>query len=96
MTLYIFVRLQARASREDAVKQALSEVVSPTSQEPGCIEVHAYRSTRDPQLFYIHSRWQDEAAFDLHATLPHTVRFIQTVEPLIDHPLEVTRAECVE
>jgi hypothetical protein len=24
--------------------------------------------------------------------MPHTVQFIQTVEPLVDHPLEVTRA----
>jgi hypothetical protein len=27
----------------------------------------------------------------LHATLPHTVRFIETVQPLIDHPLDVAR-----
>lgn len=92
MTLYIFVRLHAQENQEAAVKQALAEVVPPSSREPGCIEVHAYRSTSDPRLFYIHSRWKDEAAFDLHATLPHTVKFIQTVEPIIDHPLEVTRA----
>jgi len=24
--------------------------------------------------------------------LPHTVRFLERVEPLIDHPLDVTRA----
>ena len=46
-------------------------------------------------LFYIHSRWTDEAAFDLHAQLPHTVRFIERVGPLIDHPLDVTRAELI-
>jgi hypothetical protein len=33
------------------------------------------------------------AAFDLHATLPHTLRFISTVEQLIDHPLMVSLAE---
>jgi quinol monooxygenase YgiN len=35
----------------------------------------------------------DEAAFDLHAALPHTVSFVEKVEPLLDQPLEVTRAE---
>ena len=30
--------------------------------------------------------------FDVHAGLPHTVRFVETVQPLIDHPLDVTRA----
>ncbi len=34
-----------------------------------------------------------KAAFELHATLPHTVKFIEKVATLIDHPLEVTRAE---
>ncbi|MGH2670087.1 MAG: putative quinol monooxygenase, partial [bacterium] len=46
-----------------------------------------------PQLFYIHSRWKDEAAFENHAGLPHTVRFLERVQPLIDHPLDVTRTE---
>jgi quinol monooxygenase YgiN len=41
---------------------------------------------------YIHSRWTDEAAFDIHAGLPHTARFLARVQPLIDHPLDVTRA----
>jgi len=50
-----------------------------------------FRSSRDPQLFYIHSRWQDEAAFDRHASLPHTARFVARMEPLIDHPFDVAR-----
>ena len=35
---------------------------------------HVCRSTREPRLYYIHSRWRDEAAFDTHAGLAHTVR----------------------
>ncbi len=50
-----------------------------------------FRATRDPQLLYIQSRWRDEAAFDAHAGLPDTVRFLARVAPLIDHPLDVTR-----
>ena len=55
--------------------------------------MHAFRSTRDPLLFYIHSRWTDEQAFEEHAGLPHTVRFLDRVSPLIDHPLDINRAE---
>jgi quinol monooxygenase YgiN len=60
--------------------------------EPGCIGYQAVRGSRDPALFFIHSRWKDEAAFEHHAALPHTVRFLATVGPLIDHPLDVARA----
>ncbi len=65
------------------------------ARNPGCLAIGAFRSTRDPQLFYVHSRWTDEAAFDSHAELPHTVRFLERVQPLIDHPLDVTRARRV-
>jgi quinol monooxygenase YgiN len=37
----------------------------------------------------------DEAAFETHALMPHTVRFIERVTKLIDHELEVTRARLI-
>ena len=93
MELFIFARFHARPGNESAVTEALHNVVILTREEPGCLSIHAFRSVRDSRLFYIHSRWKDEAAFDHHAELPHTVAFIETVEPLIDHALDVTRAE---
>ncbi len=96
MNLYIFARFHAQAGNERAVEAALHEVVPPTRSEAGCLSLHTFRSTRDPQLFYLHSRWVDEAAFDLHASLPHTVRFIETVQTLIDHELDLTRAMLLE
>ncbi len=95
MEMFIFARFHARPGNEGAVAEAMLDVLAPTREEAGCLGIHAFRSRRDPQLFYIHSRWRDEAAFDYHADLPHTVRFIERVEPLIDHPLDVTRAEMI-
>jgi quinol monooxygenase YgiN len=91
--LFIFARFHARPGHERAVAEALVDVLAPSREEPGCLGIHAFRSIRDPRLFYIHSRWSDEAAFESHGGLPHTVRFLERVEPLIDHPLDVTRAE---
>jgi quinol monooxygenase YgiN len=48
---------------------------------------------RDRDEFYIHSRWQDMAAFERHAELPHTIRFLASVEPLLDCPLKVSLTE---
>jgi quinol monooxygenase YgiN len=93
--LFIFARFRARAGHEAEVEQALRDVAEPSRREPGCVDLHVFRSPRDPRLFYIHSRWQDEPAFELHAALPHTVRFIERVEPLIDHPLDITRAHMI-
>ena len=93
MELFIFVRFHAQRGNENAVSGAILENLPPSRSEPGCLNIHAFRSIRDPRLFYIHSRWKDEAAFEVHAGLPHTVRFLERVQPLIDHPLDVTRSE---
>jgi quinol monooxygenase YgiN len=92
MELFIFARFHARDGQEEALAAALRDVLPPTRAEPDCRAVEAYRSTRDPLLFYIHSRWADEAAFDRHGELPHTLRFLKRVQPLVDHALDVTRS----
>jgi hypothetical protein len=52
--------------------------------EVGCLSFHTLRSMWDQRLSYIHSRWVDEAAFQVHAKLPHTVRFLERVDALLD------------
>jgi quinol monooxygenase YgiN len=37
----------------------------------------------------------DEAAFQKHAELPHTVRFLERVDALLDQPRDVTRTEMI-
>jgi quinol monooxygenase YgiN len=95
MELHIFARFHAREDRADEAAALMREVTGPTSAEPGCLEVRFYRGTRDPRLFHLHSRWRDEAAFEHHATLPHTVRFLERIAGLVDHPLEIIRARAI-
>ena len=92
MELFIVGRFHARAGQADAVAAALRDVLGPSRKEPGCLDLQHVRCIHDPRLFYVYSRWIDEAAFETHAALPHTVRFLQQVQDLIDHPLDVTRA----
>jgi quinol monooxygenase YgiN len=93
--IFIFARFQALPGREEDVEAAIREVRGPTREEPGCLSYNACRSIRDPRLFYIHTRWRDEGAFDLHASLPHTIRFIELIEGLIDHDLDVARTALI-
>jgi len=89
--LFIFARFQAREGQAEAVLAALHEVAGPTRQEPGCLAMNYFRATRDPNAIFLHSRWTDEAAFELHAGYRHTVKFLEEVAPLVDHELEITR-----
>ena len=89
----MFARLHARPGKRSEVQQAMFEVQGPTRVEAGCLAYGGFRSVRDPDEFYIHSRWQDLGAFERHSGLPHTVRFLANVEPLLDHPFAASLAE---
>src|SRR6266436_6716534 len=92
---YVFVRLHALQGEESAVKEALREVTGPSREEAGCVSFHTFRWMRDRRLYFIHSRWLDEAAFQAHAGLPHTVRFLERVDTLPDQPRDATRTEMI-
>ena len=93
MELFLFARFHARPGCEASLRRAIQTVAGPTKLEPGCLGYQAFQSVRVKGEFYVHSRWRDSAAFELHSSLPHTVQFISTVEALIDHPLSVSLTE---
>jgi quinol monooxygenase YgiN len=93
MEQFVFVRLHARQGEEQAVEEALHEVVASSREEQGCLSFHLFRSMRDARLFYIHSRWVDEEAFQKHAYFEHTESFLRKVDALLDQPREVSRTQ---
>jgi quinol monooxygenase YgiN len=94
--LDLFARFHARPGCGDALFRAILEVRGPTRLEPGCLEYQVYRSVRDRDEYCLHTRWRDRAAFDHHAGLPHTVRFVATVEGLIDHAFHASLTERID
>jgi quinol monooxygenase YgiN len=95
MELHVFIRFHVREGAEKSAEEALGEVVPLSRAEAGCVQIHAYRSKNDARLFYIHSIWKDDAAFDIHAKMPHTVRFLEKMSALTDQPRELTRTQMI-
>ena len=91
MEITIFARFHAIEGKEEAVASELRDTVKRVRPEPGCLGIEVYRSVRDPRLFFLHSRWLDEAAFDRHVELPQTNAFVERMQRLIDHPFDVNR-----
>lgn len=96
MELFIFARFHAGPGNEAAVYEAVRQGLGPTREEAGCLSIQAFRSIGDARDFYIHSRWTDRAAFERHVQLPHTVRFRESIAPLIDSPFKVALTEQFE
>ncbi|MGA2736391.1 MAG: putative quinol monooxygenase [Bryobacteraceae bacterium] len=95
MPLYIFARFEPRPEKELQLRDELTLVLEPTRAEPGCVRIHVFESTRGPLAYFIHSEWVDEAAFDAHAELPHTRRFVGAVVDLIANPFQAVRTKRV-
>jgi len=93
--LYIIGEFRARPGHESAVEAAILRVIPQTRREATCLGITAFRSNRDAARFFIHSRWRDEAAFEAHALLPHTVAFLEDVGPRLTHEVEVARLSSI-
>jgi len=89
--LVCFARFEARPGREQELEQAIARVVTASRSEPGCLQIEAWRAINRAGRIYIHSRWRDEPAFEVHAVLPHTTEFLAGVRELITHDVDLTR-----
>lgn len=92
MSFHFIVRFEPHPGKEYAFRDELLRVIEPTRAEPGCRAIHAFESIQQPLRFAIHSEWTDEAAFNLHAQMPHTVRFVEAAKDLLTHPIEGLRS----
>jgi len=93
MEIYIFARFHVREGMEGEAEKALREVVKASREEAGCVKIEAFRALRGRRVFYIHSTWKDEPAFEYHASLPHTLRFIERMDELVEREFDLTRTE---
>ena len=91
MPLHTFVRFEPMPGKQDLLRGELRILLEPTRAEPGCIRIHLYEAVRAPLVFYIHSEWVDETAFEAHAKLPHMTRFLGLVGGLVTHPVKGIR-----
>ena len=91
MPVHFFVQFEPPPDSVEEFRDELLRVVQSTRAEPGCGSIRVFESFRHPLGFAIHSEWEDEAAFELHTRLPHTLRFLAAAERLLDHPVQGMR-----
>jgi quinol monooxygenase YgiN len=91
LSFHFIVRFEPQPGKEAAFRDALLRVNEPSRAETGCLSIEVFESLREPSVFAVHSEWVDEASFELHSILPHTVRFLAAAEALLTHPVQGLR-----
>ena len=92
MEMDFFGKFVVREGMEGEAEKALRAVLGPTREEAGCVKIEAFRALHG-RAFYIHSTWKDKAAFEYHASLPHTLRFIERMDELIAQEFDLAQTE---
>ncbi len=93
MPMHVFLRFHPQTGKADRFRQELLSFNEPSRAEPGCLAIDVFESLGEPVEFAIHSVWVDEDAFERHAQLPHTVRFLKAAEELLTHPVQGFRTQ---
>ena len=93
MSLHVMIRFEPVREKEAQFREELLRVNAPSRAEAGCLAIDVFESIREPLVFAVHSEWLDEAAFELHASLPHTRQFLAAAEELLTHPIQGLRLQ---
>jgi len=91
LSFHFIVRFDPLPGNDAKLREELLRVNEPSRAESGCVGIYVFESVREPCSFAIYSEWVDEAAFELHARLPHTIRFLEAAEKLLGHPVHGMR-----
>jgi quinol monooxygenase YgiN len=91
LSVHFIVRFEPLPGKEAAFRDELLRLNGPSRADIGCLSLDVFESLREPYAFAIHSEWVDEASFELHATLPHTLRFLAAAETPLPHPVQGIR-----
>jgi len=77
----VAITIEAREGEENAVAALIAGLVAPTLAEPGVKLFIPYRSSTDPQLFFIYELYVDEDGWRAHQETGHFIAAIADLVP---------------
>ena len=76
------VSFQARPGKEAELREALTEVLTPTREEDGCLFYDLHVAADDPSKFLFHESWASNAHHDAHDQTAHIQRLRSRIKEL--------------
>lgn len=71
--------------------RALTELVDPTRDEPGCISYDLHQSLNDEGEWFVYESWRSPMDFDQHMGSDHIKAFLAVAPSLLDGDIELQR-----
>lgn len=83
MAITITAILKAHPGKEEALRQALDEVIPPSRQEEGCLTYVLHESIDAPGTFVFYEQYEDETALNAHINSSHYQAYRKAAETLL-------------
>ena len=84
MALTIVAQFQARPGQADALREALTALVTPTRAEHGCEIYELHESVETPGFFHFHEIWTSRKHWEIHMETPHLRAFGERRDDLVE------------
>jgi quinol monooxygenase YgiN len=89
--LTVIANMRAKPGKEQELREALEELVEPTTQEAGYVTYDLHQGVEDPAVFYFYENWESVEHLDAHLDAPHLQGFSARLDELLDGELRIER-----
>jgi quinol monooxygenase YgiN len=89
--VYVVAKLQARAGKEEVLRQMLEQLVEPTRKEKGCLRYSVMQERQNPLVLTLLEEWETEADLNTHLALPHLQKIFAVLPELLAAPPDIAR-----
>jgi quinol monooxygenase YgiN len=93
--LTVVARIKAKRGMEKTVQDALMALVTPTRNEPGCLNYDLHQSRDDKGVFLFYENWVTKKDLDEHLAMPYLKHFLGKADQILAEPVEITLWEMV-
>lgn len=80
--------VEAKAGKEDVLKQELMNVMQPSRNESACIEYHLHQDINNPCRFILYEKWQSKEAHEQQFQKPYIIALASKLGDLLAKPFE--------
>jgi quinol monooxygenase YgiN len=80
----VIVTLQAKAGREEEMREVLTSGSAATHEEDGCVKYAMHQGVDDPARFALVECWGSREQLDAHLALPEVQDFIERIDALCE------------
>ncbi len=85
----LFGEITVKDGCETEVYQALQGMLTPSRNEPGCLEYRITQSTETPTIFLTFETFQSMEDMEAHLASDHFQELLKKAEPLLAEPPKI-------